>query len=71
MVLTFCLCRKGGRGHRGSIRKMGATVCPIRIHPASRTRDQQPPEALELEPEGKAADELQRLYSYVCMNHGV
>jgi chromosome partitioning protein len=71
VVLTFCPVQGREVGDiEASIRKMGATVCPIRIHHrVAHPRAQQTGlTALELEPEGKAADELQRLYSYVCMN---
>ena len=53
-----------------AIRQLGAEVCPVRV--GSRiaySRAQQTGRAAqEIEPDGKAAHEMQELYAYVCMN---
>jgi chromosome partitioning protein len=71
VVVTFCPVQ--GRevpDTEEAILKLGATLAPIRIHSRiAYSRAQQTGlAAMELEPSGKAADELQRLYAYVCMN---
>lgn len=71
VVMTFCPVQ--GRevsDMEAAIRKLGATICPVRIHHRiAHPRAQQTGlTAQEFEPDGKAADELQRLYEYVCMN---
>ena len=71
VVLTFCPVQ--GREvveMEASIRKLGATVAPVRMHHRiAHPRAQQTGlTAQEFEPDGKAADEIQRLWMYACMN---
>lgn len=53
-----------------TIRQLGATLAPVRMHiRVAYSRAQQTGSAaMEIERTGKAADELKRLYAYVCMN---
>ena len=71
VVLTFCPVQ--GREvveMEASIRKLGATVAPVRMHHRiAHPRAQQTGlTAQEFEPDGKAADEIQRLWVYARMN---
>lgn len=71
VVLTFCPVQGREVGEmEASIRKLGATVAPVRLHHRiAHPRAQQTGlSAQEFEPDGKAADEIQRLYTYACMN---
>jgi chromosome partitioning protein len=71
VVLTFCPVQGREVGQiEASIRKMGATVCPVRMHHRiAHPRAQQTGlTAQEFEPDGKAAEEIARLWSYACMN---
>lgn len=71
VVLTFC-------PHQGAeiadtiaaVEALGSQVAPVRVHTRiAYSRAQQTGlSAQEFEPGGKAADELTRLYQYVCMN---
>jgi chromosome partitioning protein len=72
VVLTFCPTQGGKEitDTEEAVQAMGATLAPIRIHnriPYSRAQ-QTGHTAQEFEPEGKAAEEIQRLYDYTCMN---
>lgn len=72
VVLTFCPTQ-GGReitDTEQAIKDMGATLAPIRVHTrVSYPRAQQTGlTAQEFEPDGKAAQEIQHLYDYTCMN---
>lgn len=53
-----------------AILQLGAAVAPVRIHSrVAFSRAQQTGlTAQEFEPDGKAAEELKRLYEYVCMH---
>lgn len=53
-----------------TIRQLGAVIAPVRIHNrVAFSRAQQTGQtAEELEPAGKAAEELAALYEYVCMH---
>jgi len=71
VVLTFCPPQ--GRevaDTEGAIRQMGATLCPVRIHNrVAYSRAQQTGlTAEELEPDGRAAEEIGRLYEFTCMH---
>jgi chromosome partitioning protein len=70
-VLTFC--PPFGREVEDTltvIRQLGAEVCPVRIgNRIAYSRAQQTGRAAqEIEPDGKAAQEVRELYAYVCMN---
>lgn len=72
VVLTFCPTQ-GGReitDTEDAVKAMGATLAPVRIHTrVSYPRAQQTGlTAQEFEPDGKAAQEIQQLYDYTCMN---
>lgn len=72
VVLTFCPTQ-GGReiaDTEEAVKSMGATLAPVRIHTrVSYPRAQQTGlTAQEFEPDGKAAQEIQQLYAYACMN---
>jgi chromosome partitioning protein len=71
VVLTFCPPQ--GREIEDTVRvisQLGADLCPVRV--GSRiaySRAQQTGHAAqEIEPDGKAAQEIKELYAYVCMN---
>jgi chromosome partitioning protein len=71
VVLTFCPPQ--GREIEDTVRvisQLGADLCPVRV--GSRiaySRAQQTGHAAqEIEPDGKAAQEIKQLYAYVCMN---
>lgn len=71
VVLTFCPTQ--GRevaDTEEAIRQLGAALAPVRIHNrVAYSRAQQTGlTAQELEPSGKAAEEIQRLYDYTCMH---
>lgn len=71
VVLTFCPAQ--GReiaDTEEAVRKMGAVLAPVRIHNrVAYSRAQQTGlTAQELEPGGKAAEEIKRLYEYTCMH---
>lgn len=71
VVMTFCPIQ--GRevpDTEEAIRQMGAYLAPVRIHNrVAYSRAQQTGlTPLEFEPDGKAADELRRLYLFVCMH---
>lgn len=70
VVLTLCPFQ--GREMADSqevIRQLGAAVAPVRIHNriAFSRAQQTGRSAAEIEPGGKAADELKQLYEYTCM----
>jgi chromosome partitioning protein len=70
-VLTFCPPQ--GREIEDTIKvieALGAEVCPVRIGSriAYSRAQQSGLAAQELEPDGKAAQEVKDLYAYVCMN---
>ena len=72
VVLTFCPTQ-GGReiaDTEEAIQKLGAILAPIRVHTRiSYQRAQQTGHAAqEFDPDGKAADEIKRLYEFVCMH---
>lgn len=71
VVLTFCPAQ--GReiaDTEEAVRQMGAVLAPVRIHNrVAYSRAQQTGlTAQELEPGGKAAEEIKRLYEYACMH---
>ena len=71
VVLTFCPIQ--GRevaDTEGAVKELGAILAPVRIHNrVAYSRAQQTGlSAQEFEPEGKAADEIKQLYSFVCMH---
>jgi chromosome partitioning protein len=71
VVLTFCPVQGREVGDmEASIRKLGAVICPVRMHHRiAHPRAQQTGlTALEFEPDGKAADEIQRLWKYVFIH---
>jgi chromosome partitioning protein len=71
VVLTFCPVQGKEVGEmEAAIGKLGANVCPVRIHHriAYPRAQQTGLTAQEFEPEGKAADELQRLWRYVFIH---
>ena len=53
-----------------AITQLGATLCPVRIGTRiAYSRAQQTGRtAQEIEPDGKAAQEIKQLYAYACMN---
>lgn len=72
VVLTFCPTQ-GGReigDTEAAVRQLGATLAPVRIHNRiTYSRAQQTGQvAQELEPDGKAAEEIRQLYAYTCMH---
>jgi len=71
VVMTFCPMQgKEVPDTEAAIRQMGASLAPVRIHNrVAYSRAQQTGlTALEFEPDGKAADEIRRLYDFVCMH---
>jgi chromosome partitioning protein len=71
VVLTFCPAQ--GRevaDTEEAVRQLGATLAPVRIHNrVAYSRAQQTGlTAQELEPSGKAAEEIKRLYDYACIH---
>jgi chromosome partitioning protein len=71
VVLTFC--PPSGREVDDTcevITKLNAPLCPVRIgNRIAYSRAQQSGQAAqEIEPGGKAAQEIKQLYAYVCMN---
>jgi chromosome partitioning protein len=71
VVLTFCPpVGKEVDDTVKVIEQLGAPVCPVRIgQRIAYSRAQQTGQAAqELEPDGKAAQEIKELYAYVCMN---
>lgn len=71
VILTFCppIGREVDDAVE-AVSQLGARICPVRIgNRIAYSRAQQTGQvAQEIEPEGKAAQEIQRLYSYVCMH---
>ena len=70
VVMTFCPVQgKEVPDTEAAIRQMGAELAPVRIHNrVAYSRAQQTGlTALEFEPNGKAADEIKRLYKFMCM----
>lgn len=70
-VLTFC--PPSGREVEDSLKvieQLGAEVCPVRVgNRIAYSRAQQTGRAAqEIEPDGKAAQEIKELYAYVCMH---
>lgn len=71
VVMTLCpILGREVADTEEAIRQMGAKVAPVRIHNrVAYSRSQQTGlTALEFEPDGKAADEIRRLYQFVCMH---
>lgn len=71
VVLTFC--PPSGREIEDTVKvieQLGADLCPVRIgQRIAYSRAQQTGQAAqEIEPEGKAAQEIKELYAYLCMN---
>src|SRR3954451_4808234 len=71
VVLTFCPPQ--GRevsDTEDAVRRLGAPICGVKIHSRiAYSRAQQTGlAAQELEPDGKAAEEIKQLYSYICMH---
>lgn len=71
IILTFC--PPHGREVDDTVKVIGqlaATLCPVRIgNRIAYSRAQQSGQAAqEIEPDGKAAQEIKDLYAYVCMN---
>ncbi len=72
-IVVLSLCPIQGReiaDTEDTIRQLGATIAPVRIHSrVAFSRAQQTGlTAQEFEPEGKAAEEMKQLYEYVCMH---
>ena len=72
VVLTFCPTQ-GGReigDTEAAVLQFGAALAPVRIHNRiTYSRAQQTGQtAQEFEPDGKAAEEIRKLYAYTCMN---
>jgi len=72
VVMTFCPTQGGREAGdlEAAVQELGAILAPVRIHNrVSYSRAQQTGQtAQEFEPEGKAAEEIKRLYEYTCMN---
>lgn len=71
VVLTFCPSQgKEITDTEDVIRQLGALLAPVRIHNrVAYSRAQQTGlTAQEFEPDGKAAEEILRLYEYTCMH---
>ena len=71
VVLTFCPIQ--GReiaDTEAAVRQLGATIVPVRVHNrVAYSRAQQTGQtAQEFEMDGKAAEEIKRLYGYVCIH---
>ncbi|MBC9178535.1 hypothetical protein [Pseudoroseomonas ludipueritiae] len=71
VVMTFCLvqgCEVPDTEQ--AIRQLGAPLAPVRagLRVAYSRAHQTGLAAMEFESDGKAADELKRLYEFVCMN---
>ncbi len=71
VVLTFCPPQ--GRevaDTEEAVRQMGAVLCPVRVHNrVAYSRAQQTGlTAEELEPDGRAAEEIGKLYEFTCMH---
>jgi chromosome partitioning protein len=70
-VLTFCPpSAREVEDTLKVIEQLGAEICPVRIgNRIAFSRAQQTGRAAqEIEPNGKAAQEIKALYSYVCMH---
>ncbi len=70
VVLTFCPVQgKEITDTEDAIQQLGASIAPVRVHNrVAFSRAQQTGlTAEEFEPEGKAAEEIKRLYEYVCI----
>lgn len=71
VVLTFCPIQgREAADTEEAVRQLGAMLAPVRIHNrVAYSRAQQTGlTAQEFEPDGKAADEIKRLYLFVCMH---
>lgn len=71
IVLTFCPTQGREVGDtEEAVSALGAELAPVRVHNRiAYSRAQQTGlTAQELDPIGKAADEIERLYEYVCMH---
>lgn len=71
IILTFC--PPSGREVDDTVKvinELGAEICPVRVgNRIAYSRAQQTGQsAQEIEPEGKAAQEIKDLYTYMCMN---
>lgn len=71
VVITFCPAQ--GReiaDTEAAVGKLGAALCPVRIHNRiAYSRAQQTGQtAQEFEPDGKAAEEIRQLYVFVCIH---
>jgi len=71
VILTFCPIQ--GRelaDTEDAVRQLGATLIPVRMHNrVAFSRAQQTGQtAQEIEPDGKAAEEIKRIYWYTCMH---
>jgi chromosome partitioning protein len=71
VVLTFCPIQGRELGDtEDAVRQLGATLVPVRVHNrVAFSRAQQTGQtAQEIEPAGKAAEEIKRVYAYTCMH---
>jgi chromosome partitioning protein len=71
VVLTFCPPQGREADDTAQVvQQLGAKLCPVRIgHRVAYSRAQQTGlTAQEIEPEGKAANEIRHLYDYACMH---
>lgn len=71
VVLTFCPTQgKELSDTEDAVKQMGAELVPVRIHNrVAFARAQQTGQtAQEFEPDGKATEEIKRLYSYMCIH---
>jgi chromosome partitioning protein len=71
VVLTFCpILGREIADTETAVRELGATLAPVRIHNrVAYSRAQQTGlTAQEFETDGKAAEEIKRLYEYTCMH---
>jgi chromosome partitioning protein len=71
VVLTFCPTQgKEITDTEEAIKQMGAELAPVRIHNrvAFARAQQTGLTAQEFEPDGKATEEIKRLYAYMCIH---
>ena len=72
VILTFCPTQGGKEvpDTEDAVKQMGAELVPVRIHNRiAYARAQQTGQtAQEFEPDGKATEEIKRLYSYMCIH---